>query len=345
MAVDMSPAAVTARLQRASQLRDLCLALAARPAAQVREAPVPYGVLDPRAARRETGPVTNLSDIMLDPRAIAAVRNALAEDVGEGDATTLALVAPDVRARGAILAREACRVAGVGVAAAVLREVDPAVVCEPLVADGGDAAAAGTILRLTGPAAAILTGERTALNFLQRLCGIATRTQQFVEAVRDFGTVILDTRKTTPGLRLFEKHAVRCGGGENHRFGLFDRVLIKDNHRRLWHGGDPARLDLAVEAARRRFPALEVEVEIETLEELKSALRGRPDWVLLDNMSPGLMRTCVALCRGIVRTEASGGITLDNVREVAGTGVDAISVGGLTHSAPAVDLSLEWEKV
>ncbi|MEI8243189.1 MAG: carboxylating nicotinate-nucleotide diphosphorylase [bacterium] len=286
-----------------------------------------------------------LPDLMQDPRALAAVRNALAEDIGCGDATTLSLADPAVLARGAILARQACRVAGGGVAAAVLREVDPAIRCTTIIPDGGEVAANGEILALHGPAAGILTAERTALNFMQRMCGIATRTAQFVEAVRGCPVKILDTRKTTPGLRLFEKYSVLCGGGSNHRFGLYDRVLIKDNHRRLWHNGNPARLDLAVAAARQRFPDLQVEVEVESLAELQNALNGRPEWVLLDNMSCDLMRTCVELCRGLTQTEASGGITLATVRDVAATGVDAISVGGLTHSAPAIDLSLEWTAV
>jgi nicotinate-nucleotide pyrophosphorylase (carboxylating) len=177
---------------------------------------------------------------------------------------------------------------------------------------------------------------------MQRMCGIATLTRQFVEATRSFGTLILDTRKTTPNLRLFEKYAVVCGGGTNHRFGLFDRVLIKDNHRRLWQGGDPDRLDLAVAAARRAFPQLEVEVEVENVAECRSALRGQPEWIMLDNMDCLMMGACVALCKGISKTEASGGITLERAREVAATGVDAISLGCLTHSARAVDLSLEW---
>ena len=295
------------------------------------------------ASRRPT--MKQLPDLLQDPRALAAVRTALAEDIGSGDVTTLALVNPSVQARGAILAREACRVAGGGVAAAALREVDPAIECVTVVPDGGDVGAGNVILRLQGPAAGILTAERTALNFMQRMCGIATRTAQFVDAVKEFHTVILDTRKTTPGLRLFEKYSVLCGGGVNHRFGLYDRILIKDNHRRLWHDGDPERLDLAVAAARQRFPGLPVEVEVESLAELRSALNGRPEWVLLDNMTCELMRTCVELARGISKTEASGGITLKRVRYVAATGVDAISVGGLTHSAPAVDLSLEWTAV
>ena len=274
---------------------------------------------------------------------MAAMQAALAEDIGTGDATTLALVDPAAQARGVILSREACRVAGGGVAAAVLQAVDARIRCMTVVPDGQDVAAGGVILRLEGPAAGILTAERTALNFMQRMCGIATRTARFVQAVAGLNVQILDTRKTTPGLRVFEKYSVRCGGGVNHRFGLDDRVLIKDNHRRLWQSGDPDRLDLAIAAARQRFPDLLVEIEIESLDELRSALRGRPDWVLLDNMPCDLMRICVAQCRGVAQVEASGGMTLERVREVALTGVDAISVGGLTHSALAVDLSLEWE--
>ena len=283
-----------------------------------------------------------LPDLQADPRVHAAIRLALDEDVGPGDATTLALVDPAVRATGEISTRQPCRVAGGVVAAAVLRAVDPAIVCETVIADGCDAAAGAAILRFTGPAAAILTAERTALNFMQRMGGIATLTARFVEAVQGFGTQILDTRKTTPGLRVFEKYSVRCGGGANHRFGLYDRILMKDNHRRLWAGHAPGRLDLAVLEARRRFPALEVEVEVETLDELRSALQARPEWVLLDNMPCEMMAACVALARGISHTEASGGITLERARDVAATGVDAISLGCLTHSAPAVDLSLEW---
>ncbi len=287
----------------------------------------------------------DVHELMHDPRAVAAVAAALAEDVGPGDATTLALVDPAVMATGEILAREACRVSGAGVGKMVLERVDPALRVEIVVPDGQDVAKGGAILTIRGRAASILVAERTALNFMQRMCGIATLTGRFVDAVGTYGTMILDTRKTTPGLRVFEKYAVRCGGGANHRFGLYDRVLIKDNHRRLWQGGDPDRLDLAVEAARRAFPALAVEVEVESVAECVSALRGRPEWVMLDNMSCEMMRACVALCKGISKTEASGGITLDRAREVAATGVDAISLGCLTHSAPSVDLSLEWSVV
>ena len=272
----------------------------------------------------------------------AAIALALSEDVGPGDVTTQALVDPSVVATGAIIAREPCRVAGGGVAAAILHAVDPAVVCDTEVADGADAEAGAELIRFCGPAAAILTGERTALNFMQRMCGVASMTRRCVAAVREFGTQILDTRKTNPGLRVFDKYSVLCGGGFNHRFGLYDRILMKDNHRRLWAGNDPDRLELAVSEARRRFPGLIVEVEVENLAELRSVLRARPEWVLLDNMSCSDMSECVGLARGIARTEASGGITLENIREAAATGVDAISLGCLTHSAPAIDLALDW---
>jgi len=286
-----------------------------------------------------------IRDMMDDPRAVAAVTAALSEDLGAGDATTLALVDPTIVATGEILSREACRVAGATVGKTVLACVDPSLTVEIVTHDGADVARGGTILTIRGKASSILVAERTALNFMQRMCGIATLTSRFVEATREFGTLILDTRKTTPNMRLFEKYAVVCGGGTNHRFGLYDRVLIKDNHRRLWQGGDPDRLDLAVAAARKAFPSLAVEVEVESVAECQSALRAKPEWIMLDNMACDMMRECVGLCKGVSKTEASGGITLERAREVAATGVDAISLGCLTHSAKAVDLSLEWSVV
>ena len=286
-----------------------------------------------------------VTDVMLDIRAVEAIQAALNEDIGSGDATTLALVDPAVMATGEILARQACRVSGATVAAAVMKRVEPGLTVEILVPDGADVAQGGAILAIRGKAASILTAERTALNFMQRMCGIATLTARFVEAVSEYKTLILDTRKTTPNMRVFEKYAVTCGGGTNHRFGLYDRVLMKDNHRKLWKGGDPDRLDLAVEAARKVYPNLAVEVEVESIEECKSALRAKPEWIMLDNMDCDTMRTCVGLCKGISRTEASGGITLEKARAVAATGVDAISLGCLTHSAGSIDLSLEWQVV
>ena len=271
------------------------------------------------------------------------IRRALEEDLGpEGiDVTSVALVPESERAEAHLVARERCRLSGVDVAAAVFREVDPALECEATARDGTDVAAGEVVLKVSGSARSILTAERTALNFIQRMCGIATVTARYVAAAGNPRVQILDTRKTTPTLRTFEKYAVLCGGGTNHRYGLFDAVLIKDNHLAAWarhHGG----VGEAVRAARERFPDLKIEVEVDTEEQLREALEARPDWVLLDNMSPERLRRCVELCRGVCRTEASGGITLETIAEVAATGVDAVSVGALTHSARAVDLALDF---
>ena len=293
-----------------------------------------------------------MKDVMKSAAAKAAVRFALDEDLaGKAggrrlDATSEALVPPGRTATGVIFAKGApCTVSGTTVAKAVFREVSKSTRVEILLPDGSTADPGRPILSFTGDARAILAAERTALNFMQRMCATATLTRKFVDAVRKYGTQILDTRKTTPGLRVFEKHAVLCGGGSNHRMGMYDRILMKDNHRRLWNGGDPDTLDLAVEAARKKFPRLAVEIEVESLRECKSALRAKPEWIMLDNMSPQDMKKCVAMCKGICKTEASGGITLERAAKVAATGVTAISLGCLTHSAPAVDLSLEWSAV
>lgn len=284
-----------------------------------------------------------MRDVMKDPRAKAAIELALAEDIGKGDATSIALVDPGVKVAGSIYSRVPCIVAGATVAKAVMKKVDPSIKVEIVLPDSSNAKAGSDILRFTGRAVSILAAERTALNFMQRMCATATLANKFVTAVKRYGTMILDTRKTTPGLRVFDKYAVLCGGGVNHRFGLYDRILMKDNHRRLWAGGDPDRLDLAVEAARRKFPKLAVEVEVESLRECASALRARPEWIMLDNMNCADMKKCVKMCKGISLTEASGGITLERAKEVAATGVDAISLGCLTHSAGSVDLTLEWK--
>ena len=287
-------------------------------------------------------------DVMRLPAAKAAVRLALDEDLGRPwcDATSVALVDPRAVATGEIYAKgEGCVVAGATVAAAVFKAVDPKIKVKVLKRDGSQARPKEPILVFRGKARSILAAERTALNFMQRLSATATLTKKFVDATKRYKTLILDTRKTTPGLRVFEKYAVTCGGGTNHRFGMFDRVLMKDNHRRLWKGGDPDRLDQAVLAARKRFPKLAVEVEVESLRECASALKARPEWIMLDNMSCADMKACVKLCRGKVKTEASGGITLARAKEVAATGVTAISLGCLTHSAGSVDLSLEWRSI
>ena len=296
-----------------------------------------------------------VKDVMRSPRAKAAVRFALDEDLGNAsalafprwlDATSEALVDPDAVATGEIYPKgKGCVVAGATVARAVLKAVDPRIQVRITVPDGAKARVCEPILVFRGKARSILAAERTALNFMQRMCATATLTRAFVDATKRYGTLILDTRKTTPGLRVFEKYAVLCGGGANHRMGMYDRVLMKDNHRRLWKGGDSSALDEAVRAARAKFPRLAVEVEVESLEECASALRAKPEWIMLDNMSVADMRRCVRMCRGISKTEASGGITLDRAREVAATGVTAISLGCLTHSAGSADLSLEWRAV
>lgn len=286
--------------------------------------------------------VKNLPDLSVDPRLAAIIKLALDEDVGTGDVTTESLVDPAAVATGEIISRAECRVAGGPVAEAVLKAVCPDVVCETIVPDGCDVEKGGTVLKFRGPAKAILIAERTALNFMQRMCGIATMTRSFTRVVEDLGTMILDTRKTTPGLRFLEKYSVACGGGTNHRFGLFDRVLMKDNHRKLWAGNNPGRLDLAVLEARKHYPDVMVEIEVESLDELRSALPGKPEWIMLDNMDCDMMREAVKINNHQAKLEASGGITMKNVRAVAETGVDAISLGCLTHSAPSVDLSLEW---
>ena len=296
-----------------------------------------------------------MKDVMLSSRAKAAVRLALDEDLADAldarrtkwcDATSEALVDADAVATGEIYAKgTGCVVAGATVAKAVMKAVDPKIKVQILKGDGSVVKPKEPILTFRGRARSILAAERTALNFMQRMCATATLARKFVDATKRYGTLILDTRKTTPGLRVFEKYAVTCGGGTNHRMGMYDRVLMKDNHRRLWKGGDPDELDQAVVAARRKFPKLAVEVEVESLRECASALKATPEWIMLDNMSCADMKKCVKMCRGISKTEASGGITLERAREVAATGVTAISLGCLTHSAGSVDLSLEWRAV
>ena len=296
-----------------------------------------------------------MKDVMLSSRARAAVRLALDEDLADAadarktkwcDATSEALVDPKAVATGEIYAKGAgCVVAGATVARAVMKMVDPKIKVSILKPDGSVVKPKETILTFRGKARSILAAERTALNFMQRMCATATLAKKFVDATKRYKTLILDTRKTTPGLRVFEKYAVTCGGGTNHRMGMYDRVLMKDNHRRLWKGGDPNALDQAVVAARRKFPKLAVEVEVESLAECASALKARPEWIMLDNMSCADMKRCVKMCRGISKTEASGGITLERAKEVAACGVTAISLGCLTHSQGSVDLSLEWKAV
>lgn len=289
--------------------------------------------------------MNNLPDLLNDSRAQLAIRQALKEDIGSGDATSLALVSPDIMATGEIQVRQDCCISGMSVVQYTMQYLDPTLLFEPVTPNGAMARKGDVMARFTGRAQAILAAERVVLNFIQKMCGTATLTRQFVEAVKPYTCDILDTRKTTPCLRVFEKFAVHCGGGQNHRFGLFDRILMKDNHRKLWAGGDPDRLDLAIAAARSAYPLLKIEIEVETVEEFKSALRGKPEWIMLDNMSCDMMRECVAINNGQALLEASGNVTLRTVADVAATGVNAISVGALTHSAPAIDLALEWSMI
>ncbi|MCC6223237.1 MAG: carboxylating nicotinate-nucleotide diphosphorylase [Thermoleophilia bacterium] len=265
------------------------------------------------------------------------VRVALAEDVGTGDVTTDTLFEPGASARAEIRLKEPGVVCGLAAAEAVFAELDPAVRFEPLAADGDridDVPAA--LARLRGPARALLTGERTALNLLGRLSGIATLTRSFVDAVAGTAAVILDTRKTTPGLRALEKEAVRCGGGRNHRLGLHDAILVKDNHLALLDG-----IAGAVERLRAVRPDLPVEVEADTLDQVREALAAGAERILLDNMPLADMAEAARLAAGRATLEASGGVSRETVRAIAETGVDFISAGALTHSARALDVSME----
>ena len=274
----------------------------------------------------------------------ALLRRALEEDLGpEGlDATTGALVDEGVAAEAEIRAREDLVVSGTEFARRVFGAVDGRVECETRAGDGERVAAGACVMAVRGPARALLTGERTALNALQRMCGIATATAAMAAVAARHGVRLLDTRKTLPGWRTLDKYAVACGGGTNHRMGLHDAVLIKDNHLAFWRERGKGSLADAVREARARCPGLKIEIEVDTLDQLRDALNGAPDWVLLDNMGPDLLREAVRMCAGRCLTEASGGITAATLETVAETGVTAISVGALTHSARAADLGLDF---
>ena len=272
----------------------------------------------------------------------AKLREFLAEDMGSGDVTTNAIVPPDAVAAAEIVAKSECVVSGLPAARRVFELLDPRVSWQERALPGAKVAAGATLATLSGKARAIMTAERVALNLLQRMCGIATTTRRYVEAVEGTGCRILDTRKTPPGLRAFDRAAVRDGGGKNHRFGLFDLVLIKDNHRTVAGGVAPA-----LEAVRRAAPeGMTVEVEVETEEDLRAAVAGGADRVLIDNQSPETVGRWAAIARGSSRPpaiEASGNMTLGRVREYAVAGADEISVGALTHSVCVADISLEIE--
>jgi len=270
----------------------------------------------------------------------ALVREALQEDLGPGDVTTGPIVPADCRARARVLTRGRIVVAGIEPAVMAFREIDPGCVVRVVAGDGARVEPGGAILEISGAARALLMAERTALNFLGRLSGIATLTSAFVEAAGPGTAVVTDTRKTTPGLRALEKHAVLCGGGSNHRFGLFDAVLIKDNHVDLAGGVGPA-VDLARRGNGRTLP---VEVEVRSLAELREALAAGADAVLLDNMEVRERNEAIAIARGRALVEVSGGVRLDTIGEIAASGVDRISVGALTHSAPSADLTMRMTK-
>ncbi len=272
-----------------------------------------------------------------------AVQAALAEDIGSGDATTLATVPETATAKAVLRAREPLVVAGLDFAEAAFRKLSAAVKIERLAKDSQRVSGGEILLKISGPARAILSAERVALNFVQRLSGIATLTALFVDAVKDTPAQILDTRKTTPGWRRFEKYAVTCGGGHNHRLGLFDLVLIKDNHLAALRDAQPNAIVAAVRRAREKFPQLKIEIEADTLEQAEQAAAAGADIILLDNMNPVQLRLAVQKIKGRAKTEASGGVNLAGVQAIAKTGVDFISVGALTHSARAVDMGLDFE--
>ncbi|HEV2529246.1 MAG TPA: carboxylating nicotinate-nucleotide diphosphorylase [Thermomicrobiales bacterium] len=272
----------------------------------------------------------------------AIIDIALAEDVGTGDITTMATVAPDARSTARLVTKAAGVLSGVGVARQVFARVDSTISFETLVDDGGHVPSGTVIAAIEGPSHGILIAERTALNLIQHLSGIATLTCRYVDAVEGTGACIIDTRKTLPGLRMLEKAAVRHGGGKNHRIGLSDGVLIKDNHLAAIGGED--RVTRAIAAARATAPhTLRVEVEVTTLDEVHEAVAAGADAIMLDNMNIDAMREAVAIVGGRSLTEASGGVNLETVRQIAETGVDLISVGRLTHSAPALDISLQFD--
>lgn len=270
----------------------------------------------------------------------AAIEGALYEDMPEGDVTSESVIPPDARSEAFFLAKEDGVVAGLTIAARVFAKIDSSVISIERFKDGAAFRQGDKLARVKGPTIALLKGERTALNFLQHLSGVATATHRFVEAVAGTRTKILDTRKTTPGLRLLEKYAVRMGGGTNHRLGLSDMVLIKDNHIRSV--GSVAEAVRRAQAQAR--PGLKIEVEAASLLQVREALAAGADWIMLDNMPIETMSQAVALVGGRVPLEASGNMTVDRVRSVAETGVDYISVGALTHSARAVDISMDFAR-
>lgn len=270
------------------------------------------------------------------------IRLALEEDLGTlGDTTSNSVIPYNIKATAVMLCKEDCVCAGLQVAERVFKAVDSSIKWKSEINDGDYCANRTVMARIEGNARALLTAERTALNFIQRLCGIATTSAKYAEEVKGTKTLILDTRKTTPGWRNLEKYAVAAGGASNHRIGLFDRILIKDNHRELAGLEGPKGILRSVENARKKYPALEVEVEADTLDDVKEALESGAEYILLDNMTNEQMAEAVRMNAGKAKLEASGGITISRLKSIAGLGVDFISVGALTHSVKASDISLD----
>ena len=278
----------------------------------------------------------------LPDKVISLIQSALEEDIDGGDVTSEFFVSADAVSSSRIVAREPGIAAGVAVAAQVFHEVDVRLIVSDELPDGSPFVAGDTLMRITGPTRGILSAERVALNFLQRLCAIATQTNHYVDAVKPYDVKVLDTRKTTPGCRWLEKMAVRAGGGTNHRMSLNDQVMVKDNH--LLADDKLEDLQHAINCAKSARPGIKVELEADTLEQVTRFLKLEGvDMILLDNMKPAQLREAVTLVKGSVFLEASGGITLDTINAVAATGVNAISIGALTHTVRALDLSMELD--
>jgi len=265
------------------------------------------------------------------------IEQALLEDIGTGDITTESIIPSNLKAKGIMKTSEEGVVAGLDIACLVFQKLDSEIIFQEKTKDGTKVARGKELAEITGPARTILKGERVALNFLQRMSGIATITSKFCQEVKDFPVRIVDTRKTTPGLRILEKYAVRMGGGYNHRFGLYDAILIKDNHIAIAGG-----IKSAVNSVRKQIShTVKIEVEVENLSQLQEALKVQVDIIMLDNMDLETMKEAVKMVKGKALIEASGGITLEKVRKIAQTGVDSISIGALTHSAKSLNISME----
>ena len=279
----------------------------------------------------------------LDMQRVAALIDlALSEDLADrGDTTSKSVIPADARAFGVLYAKSDCVLAGLAVAEAVFKKLDPACEFKYIMHDGDKCPAKTVIAEITGNAVAMLTAERTALNFIQRLCGVATMANAYAASVKDFAMEVLDTRKTTPGWRNLEKYAVAVGGASNHRIGLFDRIMIKDNHREMAGMEGSGGIIRSVERARKAYPDLEIEVEVDTLEELEEALKSGCEYILLDNMSTAMMAEAVKRNNGRAKLEASGNITIERLPEIAAVGVDFASSGALTHSVKSADISLD----